>query len=77
MTHIGAVFTFFVEVNPHKKLNPTAIVSSGVSVHLFNPNLLNYENLIILCPKFEPYLPSISTTIGVSVSSCVGSMFTL
>ena len=31
---------------PLKKLNPTAIESSGVSVHLFNPNLLNYENLI-------------------------------
>jgi hypothetical protein len=76
MIHIGAVFTFFVEVNPHKKLNPTAIVSSGVSVHLFNPNLLNYENLIILCSKLEPYLPSILITVGDS-SSCVGSMFTL
>jgi hypothetical protein len=33
-------------LHPLKKLNPTAIESSGVSVHLFNPNLLNYENLI-------------------------------
>lgn len=32
--------------HPYKKLNPTA-KSSGVSVHLFNPNLLNYEKLNI------------------------------